>query len=211
MGCALHNPFFMYKQAKQVVILCVAKETGEAYFSFIQGEYMVFERFYPTEYYESAYVIDYDRLYAEGYRCVIYDVDNTLVEHGAPADERALKLMSHLMELGFKITFLSNNKEQRVKMFNEQIGTQYIYKAGKPKIANYLKAVENMGCTKEQALFVGDQLFTDVWGANRAGIRSALVVPINTDTDEIQIVLKRKLERIVLKKYLKKNEIIGGR
>lgn len=169
---------------------------------------MLFDRFYPTEYYESAYVIDYDRLYEEGYRCVIYDVDNTLVEHGAPADERALKLMSHLMELGYKITFLSNNKEQRVKMFNEKIGAQYIYKAGKPKITNYLKAVSNMGCTKEQALFVGDQLFTDVWGANRAGIRSALVVPINTDTDEIQIVFKRKLERIVLKKYLKKQAII---
>jgi len=169
---------------------------------------MFLDRFYQTEYYESAYVIDYDRLYEEGYRCVIYDVDNTLVEHGAPADERALRLMAHLKELGYKITFLSNNKEQRVKMFNEPIGAEYIYKAGKPKTGNYLKAVANMGCTKEQALFVGDQLFTDVWGANRAGIRSALVVPINTDTDEIQIVIKRKLERIVLKNFLKKQAII---
>lgn len=175
---------------------------------FVIGDNMFFDRFYPTEYYASAYIIDYDRLYKEGYRCVIYDVDNTLVEHGAPADERAIKLMSHLKELGYKITFLSNNKEDRVKMFNEPINASYIYKAGKPKIGNYLKAVENMGCTKEQALFVGDQLFTDVWGANRAGIRSALVVPINTSTDEIQIVFKRKLEKIVLRKYLKTKGII---
>ena len=170
---------------------------------------MLFDKFYPTEYYKSSYVIDYDRLYEEGYRCVIYDVDNTLVKHGAPADERALTLMAHLKELGYKITFLSNNKEARVKMFNEKIGANYIYKAGKPAIKNYIKAVEDMGCTKEHALFVGDQLFTDIWGANRAGIRSALVVPIDTSTDEIQIVLKRKLEKIVLNRYLKNQEIIG--
>ena len=169
---------------------------------------MIFKRFYPTEYYESSYVIDYDKLYDEGYRCVIYDVDNTLVKHGAPADDRAIELMNHLKELGYKITFLSNNKEERVKMFNEKIGANYIYKAGKPAIKNYVKAVENMGCTKQQALFVGDQLFTDIWGANRAGIRSALVVPIDTSTDEIQIVVKRKLEKIVLKSYLKHWDII---
>lgn len=169
---------------------------------------MIFKRFYPTEYYESSYIIDYDKLYDEGYRCVIYDVDNTLVKHGAPADERAIELMNHLKELGYKITFLSNNKEERVKMFNEKIGANYIYKAGKPAIKNYLRAVEEMGCTKQQALFVGDQLFTDIWGANRAGIRSALVVPIDTSTDEIQIVLKRKLEKIVLNGYLKHRDII---
>ncbi len=168
----------------------------------------MFNRFYPTEYYESSYVINYEKLYEEGFRCLIYDVDNTLVKHGAPADERALELMDRLKKIGYRITFLSNNKEDRVKMFNEKIGANYIFKAGKPKTANYLKAVADMGCTKEQALFVGDQLFTDIWGANRAGIRSALVVPIDCSTDEIQIVLKRKLERIVLKQYLKKWDII---
>ena len=171
---------------------------------------MLFKNLYPTEYYESSYVIDYERLYEEGYRCVIYDIDNTLVEHGAPADERALALMERLKSIGMKITFLSNNKEPRVKMFNEQIGANYIFKAGKPSTKNYLKAVEDMGCSKEQALFVGDQLFTDIWGANRAGIRSALVVPINTSTDEIQIVIKRFFEKIFIRKYLKNNSIIKG-
>lgn len=171
---------------------------------------MLFKNLYPTEYYESSYVIDYERLYEEGYRCVIYDIDNTLVEHGAPADERALALMERLKSIGMKITFLSNNKEPRVKMFNEQIGANYIFKAGKPSTKNYLKAVEDMGCSKEQALFVGDQLFTDIWGANRAGIRSALVVPINTSTDEIQIVIKRFFEKIIIRKYLKNKSIIKG-
>ena len=48
--------------------------------------------FFPDEYLDSAYVIDYDRLYREGYRGLIYDIDNTLAPHGAPADERAIAL-----------------------------------------------------------------------------------------------------------------------
>ena len=56
----------------------------------------MFRCFFPDEYLDSAYVIDYDRLYREGYRGLIYDIDNTLVPHGAPADERAIALFPHL-------------------------------------------------------------------------------------------------------------------
>ena len=57
------------------------------------------QRFYPDEYLDSTYVIDFDKLYEEGYRGIIFDIDNTLVPHGAPADERAKKLFAHLNEL----------------------------------------------------------------------------------------------------------------
>ena len=46
------------------------------------------QQFYPDEWLDSAYVIDYEQLYKEGYRGLIFDIDNTLVPHGAPADER---------------------------------------------------------------------------------------------------------------------------
>ncbi len=95
---------------------------------------------------------------------------------------------------------LSNNKEPRVKRFNDKVGSQYIYKAGKPGKKNYQKAMEIMGTTAENTLFVGDQLFTDVWGAKRVGIYSILVKPIHPK-EEIQIVLKRRLEKIVLYFY----------
>ena len=93
------------------------------------------EKFYPGEYLDSTYVIDFDRLYEEGYRGIIFDIDNTLVPHGAPADERACALFAHLKELGFQCMLLSNNKEPRVKMFNDAVHVSYIYKAGKPKPA----------------------------------------------------------------------------
>ncbi len=155
------------------------------------------EKFYPNEYLDSAYEIEYDRLYEEGYRGIIFDVDNTLVPHGAPADQRAKELFTHLKELGYQCCLLSNNKEPRVKMFNDQVQVQYIFKAGKPKASGYRRAMELMGTNQDNTLFVGDQIFTDVYGANCAGIRTVLTKPIHPK-EEIQIVLKRYLERIVL-------------
>ena len=166
----------------------------------------MFKTFYPDHYMSSTYEIDFDNYYKKGYRGIIFDIDNTLVPHGAPADERSKKLFEHLKELGYKVVLLSNNKEPRVKMFNDVVKVSYIFKAGKPLVKNYLKAMEMMGTNKENTLFVGDQLFTDVWGAKRAGIHNVLVQPIDKK-EEIQIVLKRYLEKIVLssyKRYLKK-------
>ena len=65
---------------------------------------------YPDEYLDSTYSIDFDQLYKEGYRGIIFDIDNTLVPHGAPADERAISFFTHLKELGFQCILLSNNK-----------------------------------------------------------------------------------------------------
>lgn len=156
------------------------------------------KKFYPGEYLESTYDVNFDLLFREGYRGIIFDVDNTLVPHGAPADDRACALFNHLKELGFSCMLLSNNKEPRVKQFSEGVGgVSYIFKAGKPRPDNYRKAMEQMGTAAENTVFVGDQLFTDVYGANLAGIRTILVKPIHPK-EEIQIVLKRYLEKIVL-------------
>lgn len=161
------------------------------------------ERFYPDLYLDSAYQIDFGEYYKKGYRGIIFDIDNTLVPHGAPADARSIELIGRLKEMGFGVVFLSNNKEPRVKMFNDAVHAEYIYKAGKPGKKGYLKAMEMMGTERENTLFVGDQLFTDVWGARNTGIFSILVCPMDKK-EEIQIVLKRYLEKIVLAFYRRK-------
>ena len=162
----------------------------------------MFDMFFPDKYVASTYIIDFERLYKEGYRGLIFDIDNTLVPHGAPADDRAVALFARLKAIGFRCCLISNNQEPRVKMFNRDIGVDYVYDAHKPSTKNYLKAMEIMGTDRSNSLFIGDQLFTDVWGAKRAGIGNILVKPIN-QKEEIQIVLKRYLERIVLHFYLK--------
>lgn len=156
--------------------------------------------FYPNEYLASTYEIDFEEKYRRGYRGIIFDIDNTLVPHGLPADGRATALFKRLKNIGYKVTMLSNNKEPRVKMFCDAVDAPYIYKAGKPNPAKYREAMKNMGTDEKSTLFVGDQIFTDVWGANKAGIYSILVKPIHPK-EEIQIVLKRYPERIVLASY----------
>ena len=79
----------------------------------------MFKIFYPDEYYDSTYSINFESLYKQGYRGVIFDIDNTLVPHGAPADERSIALFERLKAIGFDAVLLSNNKEARVAMFNE--------------------------------------------------------------------------------------------
>ena len=87
-------------------------------------------------------------------------------------------------------------------MFNREIQVNFIENAHKPSRKNYRKAMELMKTREKNTLFVGDQLFTDVYGAKRTGIYSILVKPIHPK-EEIQIVLKRYLERIVLHFYRK--------
>lgn len=155
------------------------------------------QRFFPDAWVDSTYDIGFEQLYQEGYRGLIFDIDNTLVPHGAPADERAMELFARLKKLGFACCLLSNNQIERVSAFNEQVNVNYIENAHKPSIRNYVRAMEIMGTDKEHTIFVGDQLFTDVWGAKRAGIRNFLVKPIHPK-EEIQIVIKRYFEKIVL-------------
>ena len=152
---------------------------------------------YPDEYLPSAYQIDYEGLYQKGFRGLIYDIDNTLVPHGEPADDRAIALFAHLKELGVDCVLISNNKEPRVKAFAHRVKARYIFKAGKPKPGNYRRAMEMMHTGCSNTVFIGDQIFTDVAGAKLAGIYSILVEPIHPK-EEIQIVIKRYFEKIVL-------------
>lgn len=158
------------------------------------------EKFYPDQWVDSAYGIDYEEWYRKGYRGLTFDIDNTLVPHGAPADERAIELFRRLREIGFTTCLISNNKKKRVEPFATAVGSDYLCMANKPSVKGYLGACGKIGVPKEKTLFIGDQLFTDVWGARRAGLYSILVKPINSK-EEIQIVLKRFLEKPVLRSY----------
>jgi HAD superfamily phosphatase (TIGR01668 family) len=167
----------------------------------------MFRRLYPTQDAESIYDINFAAYHEKGYRAVLFDIDNTLAEHGAPATQKVIDFFNTLHTMGYETCLISNNKEPRVASFAGQVDSRYLYKAGKPSPEGYRKAMKICGTTKENTLFVGDQLFTDVWGANRAGVYSILVKPIHPK-EEIQIILKRRLEWIVLffyRRYKKKH------
>jgi len=155
---------------------------------------------FPKEDYSSTYDVPFEQLYDKGVRGVIFDIDNTLVLHDEPADSRCIDLICDLKAIGFKLFVVSNNNEPRVKDFCRSIGVPYIYKANKPKKDAFIKAVYQMNIGSEQTVAIGDQIFTDIWGANNAGIHSILVKPLGKEK-YFHIVLKRILEIPILLLY----------
>ncbi|MCR5650428.1 MAG: YqeG family HAD IIIA-type phosphatase [Lachnospiraceae bacterium] len=152
---------------------------------------------YPTVRTGSAYTIDYEKLYNIGIRGIIFDIDNTLVEHDAPADDRSRALIKRIHDAGIKTIILSNNGQKRVKSFADEVGCPYIFKASKPRAEGFLLSMKKMGTGRKSTILIGDQLFTDVWGSSRAGIRSILVRRIAFH-ERYYIHLKRILEYVIM-------------
>ena len=153
--------------------------------------------FYPDEYAESVFDIDYDKLYAKGFRGVIFDIDNTLVHHGDGSNDRVDELFREIHRAGLRTLLLSNNTRDRVELFIKNIDTDYIDSADKPSPEGYLRAVEKLGLKKSEVIAVGDQVWTDILGANRAGIKSILVKFILLP-DEQRIGFRRYVEYAIM-------------
>lgn len=156
--------------------------------------------FFPYGYTKSVFSIDYEKLFFKGFRGLIFDIDNTLVHHGDDSTPDVDMLFRYIHQIGFKTLILSNNNQERIERFLKNIDTQYICDAQKPNPRNYFKAVKLLGIQKSEAIFIGDQLFTDILGANRSGIASILVQYIKEE-NETKIGIRRNLEKIILKFY----------
>ena len=163
---------------------------------------------YPDEWVESVFAIDYAKYFEEGYRAIVFDIDNTLVPHGRMGDDELKAFIDGLKSTGFKVMLVSNNSHERNDLFAVPLGLEYIHKAGKPGSKGFIKACSAMKVRPQKVLCIGDQLFTDILGGNRAGMHTILVNPIDP-SEEIQIILKRKLESPVLHFYRKKLKKAG--
>ena len=131
--------------------------------------------YYPDAYAESVFDIDFQKLYDRGFRGLLFDIDNTLVHHGDDSNPKVDALFRQLHDMGFQTYFVSDNGEERIRRFLRNIPSPYIANAGKPDPAGYRKALDAMKLPTSQAVFIGDQIFTDILGANRSGIPSILV------------------------------------
>ena len=157
---------------------------------------------FPDDRIKSTYQVDFEKLYKKGYRGVLFDIDNTLVPHDAPADDRAKALFMRLQGIGYKVYLVSNNEEPRVKSFAEAVGADgYVYKAGKPLAKGYAEAIRRMGLEDKQVVFFGDQIYTDIWGGGHAGIYTVMVGRISAK-EPFHIHLKRILEAPVVFLYI---------
>ena len=156
--------------------------------------------FYPGAYARDVFSIDYERLYKKGYRAVIFDIDNTVVPHGADSTPKVDALFQKIQGIGLKTCLLSNNDEPRVLRFCKNIDTLYVCDAEKPKKGGLKKALALLGVSPREAVCVGDQVFTDILCANRCRTDSILVRFIGYDT-ETDIGRRRRLEKLILSAY----------
>lgn len=128
----------------------------------------------------SIYDLTGESLAASGIRFLMADLDNTLIPYSVALPDEALRRwLEGLHAYGVTLFLLSNSrKATRVPNFATALGIPYLCHAGKPKRSGYRKAMADHGMAAGESAMVGDQIFTDVLGANRTGIRSILVEPI---------------------------------
>lgn len=141
------------------------------------------------------YTITPETLEELGVMGVVFDIDNTVAPYEMERpDETTQTYFAELKAHGIKMAFVSNNFGSRVTTFNESLGLYYVCRAGKPSPKGIKKCVEHFGLKKEEVLAVGDQIFTDCIAAHRAGIRFAMVKPIQP-RESLFFRIKRFLER----------------
>lgn len=157
-------------------------------------------KLYPYEYVDSVFSINFNELYKKGYRGIIFDIDNTLVHHGEDSTKEIDELFREIQKIGFKTLLLSNNGEERINRFLKNIKSLYISNAQKPKKSNYLKALKMLNLNKKEVVFIGDQIFTDILGANRSGIPNILVKVMYKE-NETNFGKRRQLENVILEFY----------
>ena len=135
----------------------------------------------PWQWTESIYDLTGEDLYRAGIRLLLADLDNTLIPYSRSEPDEALRCwLADLNANGVTLFLLSNSRKAvRAPHFAQALGIDYLCHAGKPKTGGYRAAMERCGVTPEHCAMVGDQIFTDTLGANRAGIRSILVKPIS--------------------------------
>lgn len=161
---------------------------------------MAFRFFRPDMAFCDVYTITPEALNELSVKGVVFDIDNTIAPYEVERPtEKMNEYFASLREAGIKMAFVSNNQGTRVTTFNEGLGLFYVCKAGKPSPKGVRKCIAHFGLDKSEVMAVGDQIFTDCIAAHRAGIRFALVKPIQPVESKF-FRIKRFFERPFVKK-----------
>ena len=128
----------------------------------------------------SIYDLAPETLRSSGVTLVLADLDNTLVPYEEALPSPALTAWKEALEKNGVALFVVSNsrKSRRCPDFCAALGVGCVRHAGKPGVKGFREALEKSERQPSEALMVGDQIFTDILGANRAGIKKVLVKPI---------------------------------
>lgn len=149
----------------------------------VEGDLVAFSLI-PSTRFDSIYDLEPTALRDAGIRLLLLDLDNTIAPYGsAQPSEKLCTWVDAMRAAGVEPFVLSNSrKPTRVSDFAGKLGVPFLRRAGKPKRAGFRQAMQTMQCTPEQTVMVGDQIFTDILGANRSGVYAVLVKPLRMDS-----------------------------
>ncbi len=156
-----------------------------------------YSKFIPTYYVPKIEEIDYEKLKEQGVKSLFFDLDNTLIAYDVDIiSDETLNFLKCLSK-DFYVMVVSNSHEFRVKPAVHNL--PYLHYAKKPLKLGLKKAIKMSGFKKEETILIGDQIMTDVFGANRLGMRTVLVKPIKKSSDKWITRFNRKIAKSILK------------
>ncbi|MDN6626435.1 MAG: YqeG family HAD IIIA-type phosphatase [Pisciglobus halotolerans] len=165
----------------------------------------MFKKFKPTWMVEAIYQIQPEQLKKLGFKAVLADLDNTLIAWNNPdGTEELIQWIKWMKQADIPVIILSNNSDKRIKRVADSLNLRYIPRALKPTTLGFKEAIKKLKLDKNEIVMVGDQVITDVFGANRAGIKSVLVRPI-IDSDAWNTKINRYFELRIMR-LLKKHD-----
>lgn len=162
--------------------------------------------FRATEYFRGITDITPDFLRKNNIKGLILDVDNTLTTHDNPVPaEGVMEWIATMRQNKIRLIIVSNNHPPRVKPFADMLEIDFVCDGRKPLSDGFREAIKKIGLPKENISAVGDQIFTDVLGANLFGVRMLYTAPIEHEKTTF-FKVKRFLEKPFLPKKFKEKE-----
>jgi HAD superfamily phosphatase (TIGR01668 family) len=155
----------------------------------------IIEYFQPNYAAKDVCTVDFSNFYTQGFRLVLLDLDNTLSPHGSSQpDSFAHQAVQRIRAAGLSPALATNARRERALAFAAGLEMPVIAFAGKPFVHKINKLIKLLGYTPKQTLLIGDQIFTDVLAARRAGLLAILVQPLNTE-EALNVRMKRWFEK----------------
>lgn len=159
-------------------------------------------KFVPDFIFKKIQDISIDFLNNNKIKALLIDVDETLTIHNSmDINEEVFLWLDLVKSKNIKILLFSNNGDDRVRPFAKKLNLEYIASAKKPMLQNYYLAKNILHESKENIACIGDQIFTDIYGANKYNITSIYVFPISKKPNSQFLTFKRMIEKIYIKKY----------
>ena len=169
------------------------------------------EKYMPDIYKKSIYYINYDKLYKKGIRCLLFDLDNTISPPLVNKPTKRLKrLFDELKDKGFKIIIISNSPKHRIEPFKRELNVDACSFSLKPRRNKYDKIMNKFKYKSTEVAGIGDQLLTDIYGANKLDITSILVNPL-TEHDYSITAFNRMYENFIYGRLEKKDLLVRGK